>query len=98
MKRKDIEKEGFEFKSILQYKSIYHKKAVLYFMDTSGSKELTNIESIEFAHYFNHSRGVHLYIYLHYISNKPIYVIHDFGRRIGHISFTLTPEILRQSW
>ena len=95
MIRKEIENTGYKFMGTLKYADLYHKKAILYFMEVCGSEELTNIKNIEFAYYVNKNTGMHLYIWLDYISNKPIFILHNFGRRVKYISYFLTPEILK---
>lgn len=91
--RKKIESEGFKFITVLQYSEIFHKKAILYFIDISGRED---ISALEFAHYADESRGLHLYIVLDPYRNNPIYIIHDFGRRLRHISYILNSKILRE--
>lgn len=90
--RKKIESEGFKFINVLKYSEIFHKKVILYFIDVSGTED---ISTLEFAYYVNESKGLHLYIVLDPYRNNPIYIIHDFGRKLRHISYILNSKILR---
>lgn len=91
--RKKIESEGFKFINILKYSEIFHKKGILYFIDSSGTKDISNLE---FVYYVNESKGLHLYIVLDPYTNNPIYIIHNFLRRLLHISYTLNSKILKE--
>jgi hypothetical protein len=91
--RKKIELEGFKFIDVLKYSKIFHKKGILYFIDVSGIEDISNLE---FAYYVNESRGLHLYIVLDPYKNSPIYIIHDFNRKLRHISYVLNSKILRE--
>jgi hypothetical protein len=90
--RKKIESEGFKFINVLKYSEIFHKKVILYFIDAS---ETADISTLEFAYYINESKGLHLYIVLDPYRNNPIYIIHDFGRKLRHISYILDGKILK---